>query len=166
MLTYTHIYPIHPGGVKILTLHGPSASPPQKETRTDGRKRNVAVNRNTTHALQSSRERGGGLNKVRLLLLLSGTLQKKKGESFSGRIIPHTKPFGRHADALIASTIVLFVLVGRGGPRSQIERERMKQLPAQQTHKEKEGRKEVGPAAAAGLGWLLYTIRHCASGKK
>jgi hypothetical protein len=115
MLTYTHIHPIHPGGVKILTLHGPSASPPQKETRTDGRKRNVAVNRNTTHALQSSREREGGLNKVRLLLLLSGTLQKKKGESFSGRIIPHRKPFGRHADALIASTIVLFVLVGRGG---------------------------------------------------
>jgi hypothetical protein len=26
----------------------------------------------------------------------------------------------------------------------------MKQLPAQQTHKEKEGRKEVGPAAAVG----------------
>lgn len=105
MLTYTHIHPIHPGGVKILTLHGPSASPPQKETRTDGRKRNVAVNRNTTHALQSSRE--GGIEQGSAPSSSLWHTSKKKGESFSGRIIPHRKPFGRHADALIASNSYL-----------------------------------------------------------
>jgi hypothetical protein len=139
MYANIHTHPSHPPRwcKDIDAPRTKRQSPPKKETRTDGRKRNVAVNRNTTHALQSSRE--GGIEQG------SAPSSSLWHTSKKGRVLFGTN---NSAQKTIRETRrrpycieLLFVLVGRGGPRSQIERERMKQLPAQQTHKEKEGRK-------------------------